>query len=106
MTFSIVWSQFSVSQLDKIYTYYEEVANETLAKKIVRKIITASNRLVRNPRIGAVETLLAHRDIKYRYIVILNYKIIYSIDDQNLLVKIADIFDTRQNPVRMEQRTK
>lgn len=41
----------------------------------------------------------------YRYLVCDNYKISYSVDVELKLIKIADVFDTRQNPVKMK-RTK
>ena len=40
-----------------------------------------------------------------KYLVFKNYKLIYSADTENGFIKIADIFDTRQNPTKL-QRTK
>jgi mRNA-degrading endonuclease RelE of RelBE toxin-antitoxin system len=48
--------------------------------------------------------LLENRNIEYHYIVESNYKIIYSIDDENQFIKIADVFDTRQNPEKNRTR--
>ena len=52
-----------------------------------------------------IEELLLDRENVYRYIVCKSYKIIYSIDANLKLIKIADIFDTRQNPIE-SKRTK
>ncbi|WP_288462381.1 hypothetical protein [uncultured Chryseobacterium sp.] len=50
---------------------------------------------------GQTEFLLEDRIIPYHYIVESNYKIIYSVDEENQLIKIADVFDTRQNPKKI-----
>jgi plasmid stabilization system protein ParE len=63
----------------------------------------APDKLVDNPRIGQTESSLKDRAIQYHYIVESNYKIIYSVDDENYLIKIADIFDTRQNPEKIHR---
>ena len=32
-----------------------------------------------------------------------NYKIIYSVDIELKLIKVADVFDTRQNPIKIKR---
>jgi hypothetical protein len=61
--------------------------------------------LLKNPEIGQVEELLKGRKTTYRYLTFKNYKLIYSIDKITGFIKIADVFDTRQNPTTMK-RTK
>lgn len=106
MKYKIVWSRFSENQLDRIFNYYETKVNSKLAKKIVRSIILAPNKLIRNPKIGVTELLLENREIGYRYIISTNYKIVYSIEEKDKSIRIADVFDTRQNPIKIEQRVK
>ena len=50
-----------------------------------------------------IEDLLVDRDHIYRYIVCDNYKIIYSVNIELKLIKIADVFDTRQNPIKIKR---
>jgi len=69
----------------------------------VTKILAAPDKLIHGPRIGQRELLLEDRPIEYYYIVESNYKIIYSIDDGDFLIKIVDVFDTRQNPDKIER---
>ncbi len=104
MTYSIVWSEFSESQLDKIFEYYTDEAGYKVAKKLVTEIITETNVLKNNPLLGQIEDLLVDRIENYHYLVCGNYKIIYSIDNKRKLVKIADIFDTRQNPIKIKRK--
>ncbi|EIJ40423.1 plasmid stabilization system protein [Galbibacter orientalis DSM 19592] len=105
MNFKIIWSDFSETQLDEIYEYYEKKASLKVATKIVTGIIKESEKLIKASLIGQEEELLTDRVIQYRYLVFKNHKMIYSVDEQNGFIKIADIFDTRQNPPKMK-RTK
>ena len=52
---------------------------------------------------GAREPLLQQRPIEYRFIIASNYKIIYSLDDEKQLIKIADVFDTRLDPQKIHR---
>lgn len=101
----IIWSKFAETQLDEIYAYYEKEVNARVAKKIIIGIINESKKLIKSPLIGQEEELLKDRSIHYRYFVFKNYKLIYSVDDTNRLIKISDVFDTRQNPPKLK-RTK
>ena len=105
MNFKIIWSDFSETQLDEVYEYYEKKASLKVATKIVTGIIKESEKLINASFIGQEEELLKDREIKYRYLVFKNYKVIYSVDEQNGFIKIADVFDTRQNPPKIK-RTK
>ena len=103
MNFKIIWSDFSETQLDEIYEYYEKKASIKVANKIVTGIIKESEKLIKASFIGQEEELLKDREIQYRYLVFKNYKMIYAVDEQNGFIKIADVFDTRQNPPKMKR---
>ena len=105
MVLKIIWSAFAETQLDEIYEYYEKEVNSKDATKLVMGIINEPKKLIKAPFIGQKEELLMERQIQYRYLVFKNYKLIYSVDEQNGFIKIADVFDTRQNPPKMK-RTK
>ena len=105
MSFEIIWSEFAETQLDEIYEYYRKEVNERVAKKIIKGVINEPKRLRNLSFTGQEEELLQDRKIKYRYIIYTNYKIIYSVDTENEFIKIADVFDTRQYPLKIK-RTK
>ncbi len=105
MTLKIIWSEFAETQLDEIYDYYKNKASSKIAKKLLKGIINETQKLIKTPLIGQEEELLKGREINYRYLVFKNYKLIYSVDMENGFVKIADVFDTRQNPPKLK-RTK
>ena len=101
----IIWSEFAETQLDDIYKYYEKKVSSRVATKLVKGIINEPKKLIKAPFIGQEEELLKERKIHYRYLVFKNYKLIYSVDEENGFIKIVDVFDTRQNPPKMK-RTK
>lgn len=105
MDYKITWSEFSEQQIDDIFLYYQQKSKSfNVAQKIIEKILLAPDKLITNPRIGQKEFALEYRKIEYHYIVESNYKIIYSIDDKNFKIEIADVFDTRQNPIKIERK--
>lgn len=103
MSFKVIWSSFAEHQFVEIQNYYLSNISEQLAKKIAKNILLATQQLETTPYIGQIEDLLIDRSIEYRYLVYTNYKIIYSIEENNCLVKIHDIFDTRQNPQKIKR---
>jgi len=105
MNYSILWSDYAVFELNKIFDYYLEKASYTVAAKIYTTIVSEADRLLIDPETYPFEDALLDREIQYRYIICDSYKIIYSIDKPAGQIKIADVFDTRQNPFKLK-RTK
>ncbi|MCC4211661.1 type II toxin-antitoxin system RelE/ParE family toxin [Leeuwenhoekiella parthenopeia] len=105
MELKLFWTDFSQSELKKIYRYYREQAGLRIAQKIVEGILNESLKLISQPRPGQVEPLLKHRNKEFRYLIYKNYKIIYLILEEQNRIDIQDVFDTRQNPRKIE-RTK
>lgn len=103
MPYSIFWSEFAERQLETIFDFYIETANITVAKKIIQNIIKTSNRLKESPFIGPKESLLENRKNQFRYLIYGNHKIIYFVKDRNKTVHISDVFDTRQNPIKLNR---
>ena len=103
MELKIFWTNFSQNELFKILEYHQEKAGLRVAKSIVNGIFKETNKLKKFPKIGQVEELLENRIEEFRYLVFKNYKIIYSINQIKGRVEIHDIFDTRQNPIKIER---
>ena len=76
MKFTIVWSDYAETQLDKIYEYYLKNASSRVANKLLQKIIAEPNKIIENPYISQIEDLLHDRENTYRYLICKNYKII------------------------------
>lgn len=105
MSFQIIWSEQAENELNKIFEYYCENASVRIATDLIKKILEEPDKLLFNPKIGQREELLLDRENEYRYLICKNYKLIYSVDAKRNFIMIADIFDARQNPVKIK-RTK
>lgn len=105
MEYRIIWSAFSEQQIDEIFSFYKQKTKSyVIASRIIKKILLAPNILTYNPKLGQIENLLKDKELEYRYIVESNYKIIYTIDEEEKFIKILDIFDTRQNPEKINRK--
>jgi len=96
MEMKIVWTDKAKFHLKRIHLFYLESASFTVADSIVNGLIDRVTNLKFNPEMGSKEpSLLQHKE-GYRFLVEGNYKIIYWIDHQELIVSV--IFDCRRDP--------
>lgn len=103
MELEVYWTQFAEDKLTDIFEYYHFNTGVKVAQNLVNGIIDESLKLRTNPFIGQKEDLLLNRVQEYRYLVFNNYKIIYWIDDINKIIFVSHVFDTRQNPIKMDR---
>ena len=99
----VVWTEFAESKLTIVFNYYKEKASLKIATQITKEIVKASMKLEKQPFIGTLEPLLEARAKEYRYLVQGNYKIIYFVEKEKNEVVIAHLFDSRQNPSKIEE---
>lgn len=95
----IVWTDFAIRNLKAIFDYYSSKANKKVAHKIREQILESTKRLTDIPNSGPVEPNLLILNKGHRYLVSGNYKVIYRIVANEIVIN--DIFDTRQNPPKM-----
>ena len=100
----IIWTNFASDSLITVYKYYKEAASEDVAKKIKFKIFAATRQLLKHPLSGQIETNLQKLGEEHRYLVEGNYKIIYKRVKEGIL--IIDVFDTRQDPIKILKSTR
>ncbi len=103
MRLEVFWTQFAEDKLTDIFEYHSYKAGVKVAQNLVSQIIEESLKLSRNPSIGQKEELLIGRLQEYRYLVVKSYKIIYWVDDLNQMILVANVFDTRQNPISINK---
>jgi toxin ParE1/3/4 len=101
MALKIYWTVFSKSELQKIFDYYKGKAGIRISRRLIDEIIAETYRLSEQPLIGQQEELLSDRKEGFRYLVYRNYKIIYWINVEMKRIEIVDVFDTRQNPLKI-----
>lgn len=102
MELTVYWTRFAEDKLDDIYDYYESKAGIRIARKLISGIIDKTIGLDKNPHIGQKEELLSARPKIFRYLVFKNYKIIYWLNQNKNRIDIVNVFDTRQNPLKMK----
>ena len=98
----IIWSNHSSRVLINIYRYYRDTASLKVAMKIKNDIFKSTMQLVEFPKSGQIETNLVNMNMEHRYIVSGNYKIIYREVNEGIL--ITDIFDSRQDPLKLKKK--
>ncbi len=101
MEFDIIWSKFAENEIDNIYDYYNRNATKRVALNIISGIIKSVDVLKTSHFIGKIEELLTDRELKYRRLIHKIYKIIYTVDIEKKLIKVSDVFDMRQNPIKI-----
>ncbi len=102
MGLNVYWTDFAEDKLNDIYNYYKVKASSRTALKLISGIIDSTIELSKNPEIGQMEELLADRPQDFRYLIYRSYKIIYWINISSKRIEIANVFDTRQNPVKVK----
>ncbi|WP_396148477.1 type II toxin-antitoxin system RelE/ParE family toxin [Flavobacterium sp.] len=103
MAIEVYWSQLAETKIEDIFFYYKLKAGTKIAKKIIIGIIDATIDLDKNPEIGQIEELLKDRPQEFRYLIYTNYKIIYWYNKDKNRIVIANVFDTRQNPQKLQE---
>jgi len=103
MELKIYWTDFSKNELKNIFDYYKEKASINVARNLVLGITKEAEKLKKQPKIGQEEELLENDLREFRYLVFKSYKIIYLVNMKKNQIEIFDIFDTRQNPIKMKR---
>jgi plasmid stabilization system protein ParE len=95
----IIWSDFASETLKDIFQYHKKVVGKNIAQKLKDKIFQSTKQLIKHPNSGQTEESLAELNEGHRYLVSGNYKVVYKKVTEGIL--ITDIFDTRQNPIKI-----
>jgi toxin ParE1/3/4 len=96
----LVWDEEAILDLKNIW-YFLSKTSKPAAKKIIQGIERSAIKLKKSPLIGQEELSLSILNLGHRYIVKGNYKIVYRVINNYILV--VTIFDTRQDPTMLFQ---
>ncbi|QXP59223.1 type II toxin-antitoxin system RelE/ParE family toxin [Olleya sp. HaHaR_3_96] len=100
----IVWTDFAIRNLKDIFDYYAIEVNKKLAHKIRKQILKSSKQLLKNPNSGPIEPNLTILNKNHKYLISEHYKLIYRIVGNEIIIN--DVFDTRQNPNKMNDENR
>lgn len=99
----VVWSKKSQELLKKIHQFYIELYGKNKAESIKDSILDAPDILVNHPFSGKIEERFSDEtDSKIiRSIIQQHCKILYEVFENQDVVLIVSVFDTRQDPDKM-----
>ena len=100
----VIWTNFAAGMLMQIYQYYKEKAGNAVSKKIKTEIFAATKQLKKYPTSGQIELNLEKLNENHRYLIAGNFKVIYREISEGVL--ITDVFDTRQDPVKINEENR
>lgn len=97
----VVWNKKADLQWRQTTAYLAATFEKRTAEKFTERVKHWQAVLMEQPYIGQVESLLAGRRNVYRSLVIhKNCKLVYRIDEQRQVIRIAALWDTRREPRR------
>ncbi len=100
----ILWTKPAKNDLQDIYDYLAEFDEEAAFRVVTRILDKAEILKAGFTEIGQREPLLTHKTDVYRYLVEGNYKIIYRVKGNRVI--IDTVFDVRQNPDKLPGKIK
>jgi|TARA_R110001583_G_C5473648_1_gene393089 plasmid stabilization system protein ParE len=103
MELDVYWLELAENKLEDIYSYYSVKASKKVAQKLINGIIDTTIGIDQQPEIGQIENTLNNRKQEFRYLIYKNYKVVYWINYKFSRIEIANIFDTRQNPEKINE---
>lgn len=96
--YKVIITPTAYKEISKIYDYItEELSAENAAKRLMEKVEKEVQRLKRAPQIYAEIRKFDELKRNYRRIVINNYIILYTIDEDNSIVYISHMYYGRRN---------
>ena len=105
MGLTIFWTDFAKIEVKTIYIFLKKETTKEVAKKVIDGITQEVKILTNQPFLGQLEKVLSDRERAYRCLIYSNYKIIYWINLEQNQIEIWDVFDSRQEPLKIK-RTK
>ena len=97
----IIISDLAKASLKDIYDYHIQKASKKVATTLKQKIVSEIKDLATFHSKFQKEESLEKIDMGHRRCVVGNYKIIYRVLDEST-INVTSIFDTRQNPKKIQ----
>ena len=101
-TYKIVVTQRAQDSLELIVDYLREQSSDETARKVRDAIEKAMADLARMPSAHGLLKGTKNSFIVYRRVLVWSYRIIYTIEEDELLVIVIDIDHESMNPVSLE----
>lgn len=101
--YKVVVTPRAQSSLRRITTYLKETVSNEVATKVRRGITESIKSLATLPHSHEVEHDISDEIIVFRRILKWDYRIIYSVDDDEIIVSVVEITHNAQDPERLKE---
>ena len=99
--YSIFWTDRAYESLRQVHDFLLK-SSPTGAKQVVQELVKHSQTLKNLPRRQPVEPVLETAPVEYRFLIKWHYKIIYTILEEEQMVLIVLVFDSRRDPAKLK----
>ncbi len=97
----LVYTEQAIRSLQECLDFFPSEMPAERVNEVRDKILAKADKLLENPNLGQVEEYLEHIGQSHRRVIEGHYKIIYKIEGEAII--ITDIFDSRQDPSKMQE---
>ena len=102
-TYQVVISRLAEDSLKTIVEYLTQTASDTVAEKVRAGIIEEIRKLAKMPEKNALLRGVENLAITYRRALKWSYRIIYTIEEEDLIVIVVEIDHSSRNPKELEK---
>ncbi len=99
--YKVVIADFAFESIRKTHDFLKNFS-KTNADKQVSDLLKHSKKLQTLPRKNPLEPSLQQAAVEYRFLLFKNFKIIYTILEDEKIVLLVMVFDTRQQPGKLK----
>jgi plasmid stabilization system protein ParE len=96
----LVYTEQAIAGLQECLDLFKPEVPVKKVNEIRDRILAKADRLLENPFMGQQEEYLEHLGQSHRRVIEGNYKIIYKVEGETIIV--TDVFDSRQDPEKMK----
>ena len=103
VTYKVVITPRAQASLRRITNYLRETASSEVATKVRRGINTTIKGLAKLPQSHEKEHDISDDSVIFRRVLKWNYRIIFSIDEDEIIVSVVEITHTSINPEQLKK---
>jgi plasmid stabilization system protein ParE len=97
----LVYTEQAIASLQECLDFFPAEVPAQKVNEVRDRILAKADKLLESPYMGQHEEYLDHLGQSHRRVIEGHYKIIYKVEGE--LIIITDIFDSRQDPSKMNE---
>lgn len=104
MTYRVSLSEEAMAEIEAIYLYLKASESEMIADKVLKGLLEAIDGLAKMPHHHGLVQEIQHKEIVFRRVLKWSYKIIFVIEEAEVVVRVVAVVHNKQNPQRLKDR--